>query len=259
MKTISTLFVLFLGLGIADAQEKWSKIFSSAKENTVYFVSDDKDNSVSLNIYEEKDSVIIDQQEASVSSDSIPSNKLPVQEDCPKLKRRSVLCDAIHMRMDDTDPDSNYDYWFERVMESIVCADPAKESREEINKKIHDVFVRYGDELYCDSLSFNVPKGNFLKMAVISSFGDFLKVAVKDWYVPLNRIDQGDGRTPLDYINDEMSKNRGSATESVLKGYYELLRKYGAKHKNELTPEELKRNGKPDGHKNCPADAPCKK
>jgi len=187
MKKISTLFVLFLGLGIADEQEKWSKIFSSAKENTVYFVSDDKDNSVSLNIYEEKDSIIRDQQEASVSSDSIPSNKLPVQEDCPKLKRRSVLCDAIHMRMDDTDPDSNYDYWFERVMESIVCADPAKESREEINKKIHDVFVRYGDELYCDSLSFNVPKGNFFENGCYKFFRRFFKSCGKRLVRPVKQ------------------------------------------------------------------------
>ncbi|MBN9336663.1 MAG: hypothetical protein J0I88_02275 [Chryseobacterium sp.] len=249
------IFALFSSCIIANAQNE--KVYSPAKDNIVYFVNDGETTFISEKIVE--DSIIINGQNPEISSDSIKNNGLPMIEDCPKLSRRSVLCDSIQSRRDDTDPNSDYDYKFERDMDSIVCADPTKESREEINKKIHDVFVRYGDELYCDSLSFDVPKGNFLKFAVTSSCGDFLDKAVREWKVPLNRIDQGDGRTPLDYIKNEMDHNKGSATESVLKGYYTLLRKYGAKHKSELSPEELKRNGKPNGHKDCPADAPCKK
>ncbi|WP_312767821.1 hypothetical protein [Epilithonimonas sp.] len=238
MKKLLVLFTIFFCCITANAQNQ--KTFSPAKDNIVYFVSNEEDVFVSEKIVE--DSVIANEQNARISSDSIQNNELPIIEDCPKLSRRSVLCDSIQSRRDDTDPNSDYDYKFERDMDSIVCANPTKESREEINKKIHDVFVRYGDELYCDSLSFSVSKGNFLKAAVYNSCGAFLRKAVIDWRVPLNRIDQGDGRTPLDYIKNEMEKNKGSATESVLKGYYQLLRKYGAKHKSELSPEELKRN-----------------
>lgn len=251
MKNLLTLLAILLTLEFVNAQ----KIYLS--EENDWEISEKRDSIATVTL-SEKNLLIVDEKVNIISSDSIQKKEVTIQEDCPKLKRRSVLCDSIQSRRDDTDPNSDYDYKFERDMDSIVCADPKKESRKEIDKKIHDVFIKYGDDLYCDSLSFNVSKGNFLKMAVLSSFGDFLKVAVKDWRVPLNRIDQGDGRTPLDYVRDEMNKNKGSVTESVLKGYYELLRRNGAKHKSELTPDELKRNGKPDGHKDCKADAPCK-
>ena len=54
------------------------------------------------------------------------------------------------------------------------------------------------------------------------------------WKVNLNKVDKTDGRTVLDYIKDQIERNKGLATEPVLQGYYNQLKKAGAKHRVEL-------------------------
>lgn len=54
------------------------------------------------------------------------------------------------------------------------------------------------------------------------------------WGVNLNKVDVGDGRTLLDYIEYHMDRVRGGALEKKLKVYYDDLRKAGAKHRREL-------------------------
>ena len=181
-----------------------------------------------------------------------------VYKDCRGIKnRQSVICDSIEGKKEDPDPESDFDYKYERDMYNIVCADPTKESKKEIIRKIHNYWFDNIDDFYCDSGSFNVPKGNIIKNAISAGFFPFLKSTIS-WKIPLNTIDQSDNRTVLDYVKNELDKYKGTPIEGGLKSNYYWLRKAGAKHKSELTKEELARNGKPDGHKECAADAPCK-
>ena len=180
-------------------------------------------------------------------------------EDCRGIKNRSsTICDSVQRRYEDPDSESDFDYKYERDMYNIVCADPTKESKAVIIRKIHNYWFDNIDDFFCDNGSFNVPKGNIIKTAVSSDFYPFINKIISEWKIPLNTIDKGDNRTVLDYVKNELDKNKGTPSEGYLKGYYDRLRKAGAKHKSELTKEELARNGKPDGHKECAADAPCK-
>jgi hypothetical protein len=141
----------------------------------------------------------------------------------------------------------------------MAGVDVNKDDEKTINLKVHNLWVHCEGEIYYESTNFNVSRGNFLKMSAYRSFTPFLDRAVYDWYFPLNKIDDIDGRTTLDYIQNEIEKNKGQPNEKPLQSYYDLLKKAGAKHKFELTPEEIKRNGLAIDHINCPANAPCKK
>lgn len=179
--------------------------------------------------------------------------------ECPRLNLVDALCTSVTERTTNDDIESEFNYKYEEILYSIVCADTANETKEEIIKKIHDVWVTHEDRFICDFPGFSVPEGNVIKLAVQREFSDFIYEVSRIWMVPLNKIDKSDGRTILDYISFEMKSFAGKPEENVLKRYYDLLQKASAKHKSQLTSEELARNGMRVTHANCPANAPCKK
>ncbi len=179
--------------------------------------------------------------------------------ECPRLNLIDLICLSVLEKTTNEDEESEFNYRYEEILYSIVCADTANETKEEIIKKIHDVWVIHEDRFICDANNFSVPNGNILKYAAQMEFADFLYEVSRTWMVPLNKIDKSDGRTTLDYISDEMKNFAGKPEENILKAYYDLLQKAGAKHKSQLTSEELARNGMCVTHANCPANAPCKK
>jgi hypothetical protein len=50
----------------------------------------------------------------------------------------------------------------------------------------------------------------------------------------MNKVDANDGGTVLDYIQTKINTVPSSDLKLRLKGYYDLLRKAGAKHRAEL-------------------------
>ncbi len=153
---------------------------------------------------------------------------------CNEPIAMGALCSSVSDRRQDITEDSPYEYEFEERINKLACVDITKDSQEVINKKIHDWWIKNEKDVVCIDLTFNVSRGNLSKLAVFTSFTEVLVRAVYDWKVPLNTIDKGDGRTILDYIKDEISRNKDQPKESTLKSYYDLLRKAGAKHRNEL-------------------------
>ncbi len=185
---------------------------------------------------------------------SIPHLKAQTEFKCNEPIAMGALCSCVSDRRQDTREDSPYEYEFEERINKLACVDITKDSPETINKKIHDWWVQNERKVICYGASFNVAGGNLLKLAAYTAFTEVLVRAVYDWKIPLNTVDESDGLTTLDYIKDEIAKSKDQPKEKALKSYYNLLRKAGAKHKSELTSEELKSNG----HKYCPANAPCK-
>lgn len=116
---------------------------------------------------------------------------------------------------------------------AISCADPLKDSEEEIGRKIKAVWDSNEEKLICNNTQFDITDGSLIKYAVNMKFDDFLLDLVK-WKVNLNKIDESDGRTVLDYVKFHIEKEKGLGTEPILKRYYNLLREAGAKHKYEL-------------------------
>ena len=94
-------------------------------------------------------------------------------------------------------------------------------------RKAWAVFVREKEsKLDCNDLSI-------IKYAVSNRFDDFLVDVVK-WEVHLNKIDNGDGKTVLDFTQDAIISLKGTPLEPILKTYYQLFKEAGAKHRVEL-------------------------
>ena len=157
-----------------------------------------------------------------------------VKLECNEPLMMGALCSCVSDRRQDTRDDSPYEYEFEERIYRLACVDIEKDTKEMINKKIHDWWVKNDKNVVCSGTSFHVMRGSILILAVYRSFTEFLDKAVYDWKVPLNTVDESDRRKTLDYIKDELERSRGQVNEKALKDYYDLLRRNGAKHKAEL-------------------------
>ncbi len=126
-----------------------------------------------------------------------------------------------------------FNYLYEKRFHDAACV-LESDSEEIAFEKIRNVWSIYEEEyLHCTNIQFDVSRGHLLKYAVASAFDHFIDDAIK-WGVNLNKVDESDGRTVLDYIRFHMNVNKGTAMEQRLKSYYDKLRAAGAKHKAEL-------------------------
>jgi len=130
--------------------------------------------------------------------------------------------------------DSPYMYNYDKKIHEAACADPEKDSEEIVNKKIRNMWSKLDKDLKCDRANWEVPKGGILKYAVKMQAFDLISSAAEIWKLDLNITDPTDDRTLLDYVEHEINRNKGDRLERILKGYYQILRKAGAKHKKEL-------------------------
>ena len=152
---------------------------------------------------------------------------------CPNPKKLRGLCMFVSGKEEDPNPQGRFVWKYQRKLLEAACADPAKDSEEVIGRKISKLWKENESTLICNNTKFDVANGNILKFAVNLKFDEFL-IDVTRWKVNLNKVDETDGRTLLDYVQTQIQSNEGLATEPVLKRYYQMLRDAGAKHKSEL-------------------------
>jgi hypothetical protein len=165
-----------------------------------------------------------------MGSDHLPAGAL--QRTCPDRLKLSNLCLMVGNKVPD-EPGSNYKFAYQRKISEAACVDPS-DSKEVARKKIQEMWRQYEGEMLCNAPSFIVPNGNILKLAVSSSFNQFLFQAAKMWQVDLNRVDETDHRTVLDYVEYELQREKGTVLERDLQAYYDMLRSAGAKRASEL-------------------------
>lgn len=152
---------------------------------------------------------------------------------CPNPNSLKNICIFVDSRTKDPKPQGDYIYTYQRKILEAACADPEKDSEEKIAEKVQAAWLAGQDNLKCKSIQFDASGGNILKYAVSSKFDLFLEDAIY-WKVNLNRIDEVDQRTVLDYIQIQIEKHKGTNIVSKLQHYYKILREAGAKHKSEL-------------------------
>lgn len=152
---------------------------------------------------------------------------------CPNPKKLRGLCMFVSSKEEDSNPQGRFVWKYQRKLLEAACIDVKKDSEEEIGKKIAKVWKDNEATLICNNTKFDVANGNIIKFAVNLKFDEFL-IDVTKWKVNLNKVDETDGRTVLDYVQSQIAANKGLATEPVLKKYYQMLKDAGAKHKSEL-------------------------
>ena len=158
-----------------------------------------------------------------------------VKVNCPNRAKLDQLCTAISLLKEDSDPNSEYLYQYQRIISEASCANFESDSKESIKTKVNVLWEKHQSDFICKNIpGFDVNPGSVLKLAVRYQFKDFLVEAAQVWKVNLNKVDPADSRTLLDYVQKELDLKKGTVNEPALRQYYDVLRKSGAKHKSEL-------------------------
>lgn len=153
---------------------------------------------------------------------------------CPNPKKLRGLCMYVGSKEKDTQMNSRKYVWgYQRRLFEAACVDINKDSDAVIASKVQKAWNENEAMLKCKSTQFDITDGSILKYAVNMKFEEFLIDAVR-WNIELNKVDQADGATVLDYIKMQIERNKGLPSEPYLKSYYDMLKKAGAKHKSEL-------------------------
>lgn len=153
-------------------------------------------------------------------------------DQCPNAEKLDQFCSSVG-GLEADDEGGEYKYYYQRQIFEASCT-TLKEAENTRNSKIAAMWKKFENkELICNNLQFDIANGNIIKYAASRSIDPFIRDVVK-WKVNLNKVDQTDGRTPLDYIKFHMERAKGGALEKKLQQYYEILRQAGAKHKTEL-------------------------
>lgn len=118
-----------------------------------------------------------------------------------------------------------------KIHEAACVADT--DSPDQVRAKIQAFWKEHGHQLVCNVLNSGVRNGHILKLAVNRSSTRFIKDAARKWKVDLNHVD-ADGKTVLDYVEEEIAASKGTSRESTLKTYLQVFRASGAKYKKEL-------------------------
>jgi len=143
------------------------------------------------------------------------------------------MCMYVGSQDPDPNPIGRYRFMYQRKLLEASCVDLNKDSEEIIGLKIAKVWAENEKNLVCNNTRFDVQSGSLIKYGAALGFDEFIYDLAK-WNVNLNKVDESDGRTVMDYIKIQIERNEGNATGTALKKYYEMFKKAGAKHKNEL-------------------------
>lgn len=151
------------------------------------------------------------------------------QDSCPNRKPLKNICMAMDART--KTPDQSMFLYKRKILDAscVLPVDTEKVQGEKI-RKMWDV---YGADLSCTSPSFDVINGNLIKYAVSLTFDAFI-ADVAMWRVDLNKVDENDDRTVLDYLDLKLQQNRGNSLVTRLQAYSDILKEGGAKRKSEL-------------------------
>lgn len=152
---------------------------------------------------------------------------------CPDISKAIGICAMVSSRIKDTLPNSQFEYRYERAVYEAACVDPNVDDEQKIVRNVNSFFVNARPQLQCQGADFDVVEGNIFKYAISSRAFGFINQSIDEWHVDLNWIDK-DQTTLLDYVENQVSRARGTHNEEQLRNYYNKLKKNGAKHGSEL-------------------------
>jgi hypothetical protein len=160
-------------------------------------------------------------------------------EECPKPTRAQFtrVCDSIYGNKIPTDGSGLGNKYQEDLWE-MSCATPNKDSIEEASKKIQNMWNKSREEFSCQNFSgVSLRNANVAKFSIDVGYPSFLIKAVKTYKLDLNFKDPADGKTVLDFIDEQKIIYEKIGYEKKVKEYnkiYKLLLDSGAKHAKDL-------------------------
>ena len=149
------------------------------------------------------------------------------------LRRMRGLCMYIGSKEKIEGRDGRYVWGYQREIFKAAGVDTLKDDEAMIAKKVSAMWNN-NDELFaCASTQFDVTYGSIIKYAINMKFEEFL-IDMVQWKVNLNKVDDADNMTIMDYLQMQIERDKGLPSEPYLKSYYAMFKKAGAKHKVEL-------------------------
>jgi len=149
------------------------------------------------------------------------------------IKLLRGLCMYVGSKERAADRDGRYVWGYQMKILDAARVDTLKDSETVIAQKISRMWNKHEELLICASTQFDITYGSIIKYAVNMKFEEFL-IDMVSWKVNLNKLDEADNMTPLDYIKMQIERNKGNSSEPYLKSYYNMFQKAGAKHKAAL-------------------------
>ncbi len=184
--------------------------------------------------------------EVNCHSSKLESNLKDIQkvalssQECPapSTKQFELICDQIYTKKEATD-ESELSYSYQETLWKMSCAQEGDENLDEARKKIQSMWTKYRTSFSCDYPGVKVPRGNITKLSLDTGFSIFIFDAVKNYKLDMNFKDPSDGKTIMDYINEEIQTYKKSTADvsAKIKEYenlYRLLEAQGAKHSKDL-------------------------
>ena len=150
---------------------------------------------------------------------------------CPKPTDAKMegVCTSIDKR----------DFKFAEQLEEMACVDRKTDNALVVKAKVQRLWNTYYSAFYCDATGFSVENGNITKYSVFKNFPSFIDYVVKHYGLNINKPDVADGKTLLDYVQDEIRRMEGLSGQAQkvteLRNVYRHLKNdLGARHAAEL-------------------------
>lgn len=143
------------------------------------------------------------------------------------------LCQYVAESLTESDPARGTRYVWETRLYAAAGIDPHQDDAATVRAKMQSYWNRNREALVCNVPNSVVRDGSILKLAVDRSSTEFLTSAIRRWDLDLNQIDS-DGKTVLDFVEDELAKAAGSSRERTLQRYRNWLLSGGARRAVDL-------------------------
>ena len=153
---------------------------------------------------------------------------------CPNNVDVNTLCSYVDNQLPEGENSRNR-FVYQTKIYAASCVLPT-DSADVKKTKVNAFWNKFGKNITCKSIGFDVQNGSIVKYAVSRNFDSFIVDVTKNWKVDLNKIDPIDQRTVLDYVHDELekAKKESSPLAPKLQTYATLLKTAGAKRKADL-------------------------
>lgn len=160
-------------------------------------------------------------------------------DDCPTPteSQYTKVCNSIYSKKSPSEG-SELAYKYQEDLWEMSCAKTPGDSIEAANKKIQTMWKKHRETFRCyqyDGVS--VPNANVAKFSMDVNFSTFLVTAVKKYNLDMNFKDPADGKTVMDFLQDQYTSYKKAGYNDKAAEYdriYKLLEKAGAKHGKDL-------------------------
>lgn len=167
------------------------------------------------------------------------NNKTNQVEKCPKPTENMFLtvCNSINASKLATD-ETNFSYKYQEDLWKMSCAEVGKDTSETAKQKIQIMWNTYRTEFKCPGgVTDSIHNGNVTKYAMDNQFSTFVVYSIKKYELDMNFIDPRDGKTLLDFVEEQLEMWKKTSFTSKTNEYqrvYDLLIKTGAKRAKDL-------------------------